>query len=386
MDPSRLSMIVHRFLKWCETAGSTQRAAGFAFLARSTLDRHVPPGEIRAAEDALHLAVDDPSPKVRRAVAEAVGTHRAAPRLLVKAFLFDAEEIALRVVASPVLRDDDLIDALPVSGAALQAAVALRTPLSHRVASAVANHACVHACEALLGNASVFLDADILRRLADRHGADPILRSVLLSREDLPADVRQTLILEVGRSLQSAFLVRETLGSERTRRLVLDACERATSKMAEWVETDDVPDLVEHLRGSGQISAAFLVRSACAGNIDLLAASLTALSGIAERRVRSIVVDGRECSFRSLLRSCGLPDAVSTLLRIAVRSWKDVATGRIGLGSEDLPELVMRRVVESFRAQGSDAGHEATMALLRRLESEALHDGMRFRTYRMLAA
>ncbi len=260
-------MNLQRFVNWCETANSRERIEGFAAIAHALLDGSVPSLEREAAETALAVALDDPSPKVRASLAAIIGLHERAPAALVRGFLQDCEEIAVLVAASPVLDADDLLDALALPRDRVHAAIAARIDLSGAVVAAIAVEGSAKVVTALLGNPHADIPQGVLRLLAERHGGDAGVRAHLVSRP-LPPDIRQTLILETGRSLQESDLVRAVLGSN-SRNVVFEACERATGGLAENTSPREVPVLVEHLRGSGQLSVAFLLRAACLGNIDL---------------------------------------------------------------------------------------------------------------------
>lgn len=380
-------MIVRRFVKWCETASARERREGILILGRAFAQDRVPPKDLESVVAALTLALDDPSPNVRMALAETLAGCARAPRPIVMALCEDNEDIAARVASrSPILCDGELIDLAAGGSVSLQAALAGRAEVSIRLAAAIAEVGAPAACLTLLRNEGATIAAISLCRLAERHGTDAALREALLLRDDLPPGIRQMLILEVGRALSLMPLVRRSLGDGRTRALVLDACERATAVLAHSLESSEMPALVEHLRISGQLSTAFLVRMVCAGNIDLFAASLVALCGLSEKRVRAIVVDGHERAFQALIISCGLPAPAAPLLRTAVQVWKEAVTGRVMPGIDDVASLVMTRLVAIFRARRDEEGFAALSALLGKLEAETCRDTARRHVQRMAEA
>ena len=75
-----LKMIVQSFLKWAETAKSVDRCKAAAALTRAYALGHMDQTERHAAESALSLLLEDPSPKVRLALAEGLATVDHAPR------------------------------------------------------------------------------------------------------------------------------------------------------------------------------------------------------------------------------------------------------------------------------------------------------------------
>ncbi len=380
-------MIVQRFVKWCDTANTRQRVEGVTILARAVIEGRVSDGERSTAVAAMTLVLDDPSPKVRLALAEALATSHDAPVTVVRALAEDIETIGCLVAGlSPVLSDIDLIDLAATGGRHLQVAIAGRATVSIRLAAALAEIGGRTACATLLENDGAAIAAVSHRRIAERHGDDAAVRTLQLQRGDVPVDVRQTLILHLGQALAVAPMVRRALGAGRAQALVSDACERATASLALDVSPAELPALVEHLRHSSQLTTAFLIRIVCAGNVDLFAAALVALSGLSERRVRAIVVDGRDAAFAALVASCGLAKAAAPLLRTAIQVWKQAITQRVAPDMNAVAAEVMARLCAAHRARGDAAGFQALTTLLHRLQGETTRDLARHRAEQLIAA
>ena len=72
-------MIVREFLQWLRTASAGERADGASALARAYLFSPLSLDDRAAAEGAMLMLLDDPSPLVRRALAEAFASSQAAP-------------------------------------------------------------------------------------------------------------------------------------------------------------------------------------------------------------------------------------------------------------------------------------------------------------------
>src|SRR5690606_5186823 len=119
------SMVIRHFLKWIGNARVSERAAAAGALARAYLDHGVPFEDRCEAEAALTLLLDDPSPKVRAALAEALSMSRHAPPQVIAALAADQEEVAACVlIRSPLLTDLDLIDRAAASTGPIQALIA----------------------------------------------------------------------------------------------------------------------------------------------------------------------------------------------------------------------------------------------------------------------
>nr|WP_232845624.1 DUF2336 domain-containing protein [Aurantimonas marina] len=322
--------------------------------------------------------LDDPSPKVRLALAEGLADDSRVPRPVLLSLCEDSPAIAGVVASrSPALRDDELIDLAASGPAELRTAIAARRRVSTRVAAAIAEVAEPGSCITLLENQAAAIAGVSFRRIAERHGANASVRGALLDRSDLPATVRQTMILCTGQALAALPILRNLVGADRAERTAFDACERATALLAETVPEVEIPALVEHLRASGQLNVAFLLRTVCAGNIDLFAAALVRLSSMSERRVRSILAEGRDGAFRTMITRCGLPSVATPLFLIAVGVWREIASGKRVVAVEGVPQLIMQRLVAASTDRSRTAGFEAMMRFLYRLAGETERDAAR---------
>src|SRR5882724_3451677 len=101
-------MIVRHFLQWVRTAEAAVRAEATSALARAYLYSELSPDDRIAAEGAMIMLLDDPSPLVRFALAEALGSSTEAPAPVIHALMNDLADIAEVVLErSPLLLDSD---------------------------------------------------------------------------------------------------------------------------------------------------------------------------------------------------------------------------------------------------------------------------------------
>src|SRR5438034_179212 len=146
-------MIVRHFLQWVRTAEAAERAEATSALARAYLYSDLSQDDRIAAEGAMIMLLDDPSPLVRYALAEAIGSSADAPAAIVHALVNDQPGIATVVLErSPLLLDSDLVDSIAVGGADMQAAIARRASLPRSVSAAIAEVGSAEACLTLIEN------------------------------------------------------------------------------------------------------------------------------------------------------------------------------------------------------------------------------------------
>ena len=381
-------MLVQRFARWCETASCAERGAAADIVVRALREPSAMADERQAALLALSVLVDDPSPKVRLALAEGLCEFARAPREALIVLSASSDSIACLIAArSASLVDADFIDLAASGSVRLRTVIAGRPLVSVRLSAALAEigEACV--CTELVANEGAAIAGLTYRRLVERQGDNAALRGALLSRGDLPVCVRQMLILKTGEALSRLPILVNLVGGERAGRLTGEICERSTAELADTIDPCEAPALVEHLRASGQLNVAFLLRTVCAGHVDLLVMALARLSGMPERRVRAAVLDNRR-SFCTILQNCGLPSAAQPLFAAAIAVWQDVVSGRSVHHLDDIPRQVVERVASGTRALGSaDVADElqSMLQFLHRLSFDQARSSLRQRSLRLAA-
>ena len=145
-------MIVRQFLQWVRQAPPGERAEATSALARAYLYSDLSADDLAAAEGAMIMLLDDASPLVRRAMAEAFASAEGAPQIVVHALAADQPDVALPILAhSPLLVEDDLVDLIATGEPAVQVAIAGRRFVTRGLAAAIAEVGTAEACLTLLG-------------------------------------------------------------------------------------------------------------------------------------------------------------------------------------------------------------------------------------------
>lgn len=375
-------MIVQHFLKWIDTARVSERAAAANALARAYIVSEMSFEDRCAAEAALTLLLDDPSPKVRKAMAEALALSPRAPQQIVAALANDQPEIAAPVLAlSPLLSDHDLIDLVASGSDEAQKWIASRARVSMALSAAIAEVACARACVDLVGNSGAEIASLSFRRMAERLGHEPELREALIADRRLPGETRHMLLMKLGEALKEAPLVRALMGPARAERVMREACTRASLTLIETTSREEYGALVEHLRIRGDLTAAFLIRAVAYGRIDFFGTALVALAGQQEGRVRALLASGRDIALAALFRAARLPEATHRVILRALRVWREVANGKRVAGPQEVTFLMLRELDEAGMARdGGLAG------LLKSIHLEVLRENARGHALAIAAA
>jgi uncharacterized protein (DUF2336 family) len=374
-------MIVRQFLQWLRNAPAGERADATSALARAYLHSELSTDDRAAAEGAMIMLLDDPSPLVRRALAEVFASSQVAPPVIVHALAADQPEIAVQILQrSPLLRDADLVDLVATAHPQSQAVIASRFLLPRSVSAAIAEVGAAPACLALLENPDADIAPFSLDRMVERFGHLSAIRENLLARDDLPAWTRQALLAKLSQTLAGFVAARQWLPQEHAHYAAREACEKATIALAAETPDDELGEFVSYLRASGQLTAGFVLRALLSGNIALFEEALADLSGLSIESVASYVHDRTISAFRALYAKAGLPDAAYAAFREAIVALREGVLlhefGDAARLKRGMVERVLGRCMID-PALNANGEAESLLSLLQRFAVEAAREEAR---------
>ncbi len=369
-------MIVRDFLQWVRTAPASERAEATSALARAYLYSDLSSDDLAAAEGAMLMLLDDPSPLVRRALADALAASPSAPPAIVIALAADQPQIAAPVYAlSPLFVDADLVDAVATGGAAVQAAVASRAALPCSVAAAIAEVGTAESCLLLVENLTADIAPLSFDRIVERFGHLAAIREALLIRDDVSAATRQTLVIKLSETLAGFVAGRAWLDVDHAQRIAREACEKATVTIAAATPESELRPLIRHLCASGQLTAGLILRALLSGNIALFEEALAELTDMPVARVSGLVHDRGSVGLRALFDKARLPASTYPAFKEAIEAMREGFLHEPG-GAARLKRRMIERVLT--RCEDTDLGELAPLlTLLRRFATEAAREEAR---------
>src|ERR1700710_2703237 len=312
-------MIVRQFISWIRTAPAGERAEATRALARAWLISDLSADDRAAAEGALLMLLDDPSPLVRQAMAEVFARSTEAPASIVQALSLDQPSIALPVLEhSPLLIDAYLVDILATGNCEMQCAIARRINLPASVSAAIAEVGTPAAALELIENPYAELAPFSWDRIVERHGHLAAIRESMLVLEDLPAATRLALVTKLSETLAQFVVATNFLSADRAMRITVEARDRSTINIAARSRGDDMAGLVRHLRATGQLTAGLILRALLSGNLELFDAALSELSGLPQARVSALLHDRGGAGLQALLIRAGLPESTFAAFQVAL--------------------------------------------------------------------
>jgi uncharacterized protein (DUF2336 family) len=370
-------MIVRQFLQWVRSAPPGERAEATSALARAYLHSDLSFDDLAAAEGAMIMMLDDPSPLVRRAMSDVFASSQKAPPVVVNALASDQFDVAEPILSrSPLLQEDDLVDLVATGQPETQVAVAGRVMLSTPLAAAISEVGSAEACLTLLENSDAEIALFSIDRIVERFGHLAAIRENLVARDDLPMTTRQALLSKLSQTLAGFVAKRHWLGPEHAEYAAREALEKATLALAAETPYEELPELMQHLRQSGQLTAGMILRALLSGNVVLFEEALSELSGVPLDRVTSYIHDKNISGFRALYSKAGLPDLAYPAFRESIAAMRD----GILVGEQGGVARLKRRMVEHVLARCSHERAPETaslLALLRRFAVEAAREEAR---------
>jgi uncharacterized protein (DUF2336 family) len=369
-------MIVREFLQWVRTAPASERAEATSALARAYLYSDLSADDLGAAEGAMLMLLDDRSPLVRRALADALAASPSAPPAIVIALAADQPQIAAPVYAlSPLFVDADLVDAVATGGAVIQAAIASRAGLPCSVAAAIAEVGSAESCLLLVENDSAAIAPLSVDRMVERFGHLAAIREALLMRDDLPATTRQALVIKLSQTLAGFVADRAWLDIDHAQRIAREACEKATVTIAAETPDGELRPLITHLCASGQLTAGLILRALLSGNVALFEEALAELTDLPVARVAGLVHDRGSVGLRALFAKAQLPPSTFPAFKEAIEAMREGFSYEPG-GATRLKRRMIERVLT--RCEDADLGELAPLlTLLRRFATEAAREEAR---------
>jgi uncharacterized protein (DUF2336 family) len=293
-----------------EERGSAAHLSALAYL------NHVGPADEHAALYAALIGfLDDPSVKVRAALAYGLLHSTEAPRPIMLALLHDSAVIARAVLQySPVLIDADLIGLVRTLDLSMLLSISQRSTISPRLAAALVARQDSQLTLRLVKRREIALGDTLLTELAVAFGEDAEMRGALLGRKDLPAAARLLLVQKVTEALRQARIVKGALPADRLGRVLRDSSDTALSAIGEREAVKACPIYVSDLIVTDRVNTRILLHAVVTGHVMFFADCLAELAQTPRGKVFALLESGSRPALNALFARCGLGAGVRNLL------------------------------------------------------------------------
>jgi uncharacterized protein (DUF2336 family) len=212
--------------------------------------------------------------------------------------------------------------------------------------------------------------------MVQRFGHLAAIRESMLSRDDLPTPTRQALVAKLSETLAGFVTARAWLDDARARRVVKEACEKATVTLAAISADGEIRQLVRHLRESGQLNAGLILRALLSGNVEMFEQALAELADLPIARVSALVHAKSGSGFHALFNKANLPASTYPAFREAIEAMREGGFVGWSGGATRLKRRMVERVLTRC-ADEQDIDVEPLITLLRRFAAEAAREEAR---------
>jgi uncharacterized protein (DUF2336 family) len=310
-------MVAYQDFVALSLSGDSEERGQAAHLAAQAYLMHTGPADEHAALYAALIGfLDDPSVRVRGALAYGLLHATDAPRPILLALLQDSEIIARAIAQySPALIDADLIGLVRHTSITMLHAVALREHVSARVAQAMIAREVRSVTLKLLQRPDVPVPVELLAALAVERGvADAEIRGALLDRDDLPAGARLAMVEASVAALRVARIVKGAVAVSRLDRLFRDSMDNALTVIGEGEAVSGGTPFASDLVATERVSSRVLLHAVVNGHVMFFADCLAALAEAPREKVFTILETGSRSALNALMSRCGFGPAVSNLI------------------------------------------------------------------------
>lgn len=343
LDVSIFDMII-------ETGDAQARMQLVVELARLTSDAQAPESERQCVVPSLLKLASDPVKDVRRILAESLVTAGDLHGDILFSIIADEDDIALPfLAATPALDPWKMRSIARVGDASRQVALAGRPDLTDDVIQEMCTQADLTACLALFDNADCTLSERNCRILYARFGRVQEIIDRLLALDTLPLDIRVMQAKRASNQVHQLMAERGWVPANDAADMVADAEERAVLQILDSANEAELPPLIRFMTSRSMLTASIIMRSACAGHMRIVEATMTHLANTTPARAQDALYGGA-AGFNSLYRSSGLPSTCIGLIRAAGQVEREVRDTRRSLSTENFG----RRLIEQIMT--GDAG------------------------------
>jgi uncharacterized protein (DUF2336 family) len=304
------------FVSLTRSGDSEERGRAAHLAAQAYLAHYGPADEHAALYAALIGFLDDPSVKVRAALAYGLLHTREAPRPILLALLQDAPVIQRAVAQySPALIDVDLIGLIRGADPAMLLAVAMREILSARIIDTLIQSGDKPAILKLLSREDLTMSAARLATLAAETGVnDAAIRGALLRRKDLPASARLVLVEAATTALKGARIVKGAIAPARLDRILRDSTDTAMTAIGEREAASARKAYAIDLVVTERVSARVMLHAVVNGHVLFFADCLAELAETPREKVFTLLEHGSRAALNALLARCGLSESVRNMI------------------------------------------------------------------------
>jgi uncharacterized protein (DUF2336 family) len=301
----------------------------------------------------LKLCVD-PVREVRQTLVNGfVGVKDLHPDI-VFSIIADDDDIALPFLhATPALNHWHMLAVLRVGDEIRRSAIARRPDISDAALTFIINSGSLELCLIVLCNSAVQFGDTGYHTLYDRFGQAPEMVDLLLSRSDLPLDIRILQAKRASDRMHQLMSAKTWIPANDAAELVADAEETAILRILVDASNQELARAIPFLVSKNMLIASIIVRSAAIGEMRVVQWSLAHLAGVSLSRAHELMYGRGFLGFKSLHSKSGLPQSCLGILQAACDVAKDMDRENVDLDPEKFGRCLIEALMTRYENMNS---------------------------------
>jgi uncharacterized protein (DUF2336 family) len=300
----------------------------------------------------LKLTVD-PAREVRVVQATELVTEPKLHADIVFSIIADDDDISLPFLAqTPALNAWHMMAVLRVGDEARQATVAARGDITAEAATYIVKSSPMSTAVALFDNAAVQFEPADYQILYNRFGQAPEIVERLLTRSDLPLDIRITQAKRTASRMRQLMAEKGWIAANDATELVADAEETAILRILIDAEPIERAQATSYLAAKNMLTPALIVRSASMGEMSVVETALAHLSGNTATRAAEMMYSRSMLGFKSIFSKSGLPQSCFGILKAACEVRVEAKEEGLPLDPESFGRRVLEALMTRYETMG----------------------------------
>jgi uncharacterized protein (DUF2336 family) len=301
----------------------------------------------------LKLATDTDR-KVREVLADELATVENLHQDMIFAMIADEDDIALPFLsATPALNGWHMQAILRVGDDARQRTIARRSDIGAEAVSFIVRAGSAAAAAALLLNEKVKLRGQDLQQLYQRLGNVPDVVERLLARADLPLDIRILQARRAAVRMRQMMAERGWMPANDATDMVADAEDGAVLQVLKEATPADRNAGVQFLAAQNMLTPSLIMRAACLGETEVLAAALGHLSGQTQERVLMVLLTKGGMGVRANLNRSMLPAGCHAIIMAACDVAASAREEDVRLDADNFGRRLLEELMLQFGTLGA---------------------------------
>ena len=324
-------------------------------LSRLACDENTKQLERDAIVPTLLRLTTDPVRGVRVLLAKLLAQSKSLHPDIVFSIVADDADISLPFLAETQALDPySMMAILKVGDKARQMVVVSRSDIARDCIDYVCDRGESDVCAQLLDNEEIEVRTHNYRRLYVRFRDIPEVMDRLLERKDLPLEVRILQAKRASGRCHQLMAERGWMGANDAEEIIADTQETTMLRILAGARNGELGGLVRFLSTKGLLTPSMVLRSACNGDMAVVAEALAYLSSTSPVKMQRLVADRSVGGLRSAYKKAGLPRTYFHIIRACVDAAGDLAEASSSVRKQQFGPKLVEYLVTRYTSISAD--------------------------------